>query len=318
MLLRRRLSCYWARCNGACRWVAQPSPQPRSLLRHSKARRAQAPSFGWQVGAPSVSNDDYLQQKLTYKDQQLLDADGGLARALSHGVWHTSEVTGCESCAAPLRARATPLLALVAPTPFAGEAVMMGWEAPLMLRHAELLCSRPAPGGGALAAEAAAPGPSGVRFIPAMRRNSLTAPPLRPSRASSLRCDSATQGASQPQAGAPATPPQRVLNVGFGLGIVDTALQVCAAASVDPRQRLLRLFIAPHGTRSSRASLHMPLAPRAARPTCAPRAAALPSVRQSYSPAHHVIVEAHPDVLAHMAASGWTQRPGVRVLAGRW
>jgi protein arginine N-methyltransferase 2 len=54
-----------------------------------------------------------------------------------------------------------------------------------------------------------------------------------------------------------------VLNIGFGLGLIDTALQ----------QR---------------------------------------------SPHSHTIVEAHPGVLARMEASGWMQRPGVRVIAGRW
>ncbi|KAL6781116.1 GUM1 [Auxenochlorella protothecoides x Auxenochlorella symbiontica] len=36
------------------------------------------------------------------------------------------------------------------------------------------------------------------------------------------------------------------------------------------------------------------------------------------APARHTIVEAHPDVLAHMAARGWTRRPGVSVVPGRW
>lgn len=36
------------------------------------------------------------------------------------------------------------------------------------------------------------------------------------------------------------------------------------------------------------------------------------------APARHTIVEAHPDVLAHMAARGWTHRPGVSVVPGRW
>jgi protein arginine N-methyltransferase 2 len=39
---------------------------------------------------------------------------------------------------------------------------------------------------------------------------------------------------------------------------------------------------------------------------------------QARSPAEHTIVEAHPDVLREMERRGWTARPGVRVVAGRW
>lgn len=39
---------------------------------------------------------------------------------------------------------------------------------------------------------------------------------------------------------------------------------------------------------------------------------------QELGPAEHVIVEAHPDVLAHMRQTGWEAKPGVRVVAGRW
>uniref|UniRef100_A0A383WQ27 RMT2 domain-containing protein n=1 Tax=Tetradesmus obliquus TaxID=3088 RepID=A0A383WQ27_TETOB len=81
-----------------------------------------------------------------------------------------------------------------------GEAVMMGWEAPLMEKHAAAICR----GGGG-----------------------------------------------------------HYLNVGFGLGIVDNEIQ-------------------------------------------------------RYSPASHTIIEAHPDVYAHMCKLGWDSRPGVRVLFGRW
>jgi type IV protein arginine methyltransferase len=35
-------------------------------------------------------------------------------------------------------------------------------------------------------------------------------------------------------------------------------------------------------------------------------------------PALHVIIEPHPDVLAHMKATGWYDRPGVRILEGKW
>ncbi|BFZ60502.1 Arginine N-methyltransferase 2 [Saitoella coloradoensis] len=54
-----------------------------------------------------------------------------------------------------------------------------------------------------------------------------------------------------------------VLNIGFGLGIVDTYLQ-------------------------------------------------------ERRPKRHVIVEAHPDVIAEMKAQGWDKKPGVEIVEGRW
>lgn len=57
----------------------------------------------------------------------------------------------------------------------------------------------------------------------------------------------------------------RVLNVGFGLGIIDSLLQ-----------------------------------------------------RLSEPPSLHVIIEAHPDVLAHIRERGWHNKPGVKVMAGKW
>ncbi|KAF8513899.1 hypothetical protein BU17DRAFT_52912 [Hysterangium stoloniferum] len=57
----------------------------------------------------------------------------------------------------------------------------------------------------------------------------------------------------------------RVLNVGFGLGIIDTMFQ-----NLDPP------------------------------PSC------------------HAIIEPHRDVLAHMRQNKWYDRPGVRILEGRW
>jgi hypothetical protein len=39
---------------------------------------------------------------------------------------------------------------------------------------------------------------------------------------------------------------------------------------------------------------------------------------QGYKPASHTIIEAHPDVYAHMLAQGWDKKPGVRILFGRW
>lgn len=43
------------------------------------------------------------------------------------------------------------------------------------------------------------------------------------------------------------------------------------------------------------------------------------SLLQKYgSPARHVIVEAHPDVLKHMREKGWYDRPGVEIFEGQW
>ncbi|KAK7057134.1 S-adenosyl-L-methionine-dependent methyltransferase [Favolaschia claudopus] len=39
---------------------------------------------------------------------------------------------------------------------------------------------------------------------------------------------------------------------------------------------------------------------------------------QGLSPVHHVIVEAHPDVLKHMKEQGWYEKPGVTILEGKW
>lgn len=35
-------------------------------------------------------------------------------------------------------------------------------------------------------------------------------------------------------------------------------------------------------------------------------------------PALHVIIEAHPDVLAHMREKGWYDKPNVKILEGKW
>ncbi|TGZ82036.1 S-adenosyl-L-methionine-dependent methyltransferase [Ascodesmis nigricans] len=69
---------------------------------------------------------------------------------------------------------------------------------------------------------------------------------------------------------APSTSPPspfRILNVGFGLGIIDTAIQ--------------------------------------ARLT-------------SYPNAHHIISEAHPDVLQHLRETGWYNKSNVTIIPGRW
>lgn len=39
---------------------------------------------------------------------------------------------------------------------------------------------------------------------------------------------------------------------------------------------------------------------------------------QKYKPASHTIIEAHPDVYARMHATGWGDKPNVKIIFGRW
>ncbi|KAF8322254.1 arginine methyl transferase [Clavulina sp. PMI_390] len=41
-------------------------------------------------------------------------------------------------------------------------------------------------------------------------------------------------------------------------------------------------------------------------------------IQRDMKPASHIIIEPHPDVLAHMRATGWYDKPGVTILEGRW
>ena len=40
--------------------------------------------------------------------------------------------------------------------------------------------------------------------------------------------------------------------------------------------------------------------------------------RRKNPPKQHYIIEAHPDVLAHMRELGWYERRGVTILEGKW
>ncbi|KAG2215548.1 hypothetical protein INT46_000354 [Mucor plumbeus] len=106
--------------------------------------------------ANKIANEAYLNQKLHYDDNKLMDENN--------------------------------------------DAIMMMWEAPLMVEHAKVMCPK--------------------------------------------------EGLN-------------VINVGFGLGLIDTELQ-------------------------------------------------------KYNPKNHYIIEAHPDVYAHMLKLGWDKKPGVKILFGRW
>ncbi|KAG2483914.1 hypothetical protein HYH03_017235 [Edaphochlamys debaryana] len=175
----------------------------------------------------SAPNSDYLAQKLVYKGEQLLDADG--------------------------------------------EAVMMGWETPLMLRHAELIC--PMARGGA----AASSGAAAEAAADAAAAGAAEASPAAQAKVETVVAALAAAALAEPAAEAGPGPSSaaaagagrgqrrkgHVLNVGFGLGIVDTAIQ-------------------------------------------------------SHHPERHTIIEAHPDVVEHMLRQGWGERPGVRILRGRW
>lgn len=39
---------------------------------------------------------------------------------------------------------------------------------------------------------------------------------------------------------------------------------------------------------------------------------------QEYKPTTHLIIEPHPDVLAHARETGWFDKPGVRFYPGTW
>ena len=39
---------------------------------------------------------------------------------------------------------------------------------------------------------------------------------------------------------------------------------------------------------------------------------------QEFRPTTHLIIEPHPDVLAHAKSKGWFDKPGVRFFEGTW
>ena len=78
----------------------------------------------------------------------------------------------------------------------------------------------------------------------------------------------------------------KVLNVGFGLGIV----RICWVLVL-----LYALINLSHSTQIDTMFQALPT-----------------------KPAQHVIIEAHPDVLKHMKELDWYEKPGVKVLEGKW
>ncbi|KAG2425346.1 hypothetical protein HXX76_013760 [Chlamydomonas incerta] len=176
-----------------------------------------------QVGSPSSSaaaNSDYLTQKLVYRGEQLLDAEG--------------------------------------------EAVMMGWERPLMLRHAEVICPNARDKHQAAEAAAAEATVEQAREQ-AVAQTAEAVVAMAVTEAAQAEAGPSSQAAAAvaAAAGGKRRKGGHVVNVGFGLGIVDAAIQ-------------------------------------------------------SHAPDRHTIIEAHPDVLEHMVRTGWADKPGVRILRGRW
>ncbi len=104
-----------------------------------------------------ASNDDYLKQKLKYDGDKLLDADGGCSSSccchqlstvtvgmLAAAHWtlllcqqsqHAWNGVG-RCCTARMPISSAALVHWCA-----GEAVMMGWEGPLMVKHADIICA---------------------------------------------------------------------------------------------------------------------------------------------------------------------------------
>ena len=78
----------------------------------------------------------------------------------------------------------------------------------------------------------------------------------------------------------------KVLNVGFGLGIVRTATVCSRVSTLTAYHHFLQID-----------SLFQSL---------------------STKPSLHVIIEPHPDVLNFMRDQGWYEKEGVKVLEGKW
>jgi protein arginine N-methyltransferase 2 len=88
-----------------------------------------------------------------------------------------------------------------------------------------------------------------------------------------------------------------VLNIGFGLGIVRLEAS-CSILNSDRSSHLEPFTSLFHLSNSQIDSLfQLSLEP---------------------PPSRHVIIEPHPDVLAHMRSTGWFSKPGVEILEGRW
>lgn len=75
----------------------------------------------------------------------------------------------------------------------------------------------------------------------------------------------------------------KILNVGFGLGIVGRFLPLLFRCELTAMVKIDSFF------------------------------QELPA-----PPALHVIIEAHPDVREHMRSQGWYSKPNVKILEGKW
>lgn len=91
----------------------------------------------------------------------------------------------------------------------------------------------------------------------------------------------------------------KVLNVGFGLGIV--SLRAGARAVGVSSRRAVADWLLPR-----------------ARSLLSPSPSQIDTHLQSYAPTTHLIIEPHPDVLSFARQNGWFDKPGVRFYEGTW
>lgn len=113
----------------------------------------------------------------------------------------------------------------------------------------------------------------------------------------------------------------RVLNVGFGLGIVS----VRAFCSRDSKPLAFLLFIARLIPETRFALMQLSFR-RALRPFHLTLCHFSPSLShlkidtffQEHKPSRHVIIEAHPDAITYAKSLGWDKKPGVEIWEGKW
>ncbi len=101
-----------------------------------------------------------------------------------------------------------------------------------------------------------------------------------------------------------------VLNVGFGMGIIDGFIQthkVCSTVEQRAAMQECKTQIQ-----------FMPGAPKGSACTCTASSTCLPPALSLMQPRTHTIIEAHPDVYKYACSQGWDRKPGVNLVHGRW